>query len=282
MAAPDLWARISPALINRAENRTVAHPKPVRRYKMSEATLDTLAAALSRPVHRPKSGVGSHLFIADKPSPFVAPKFNILEDTPEPLNREVIFVEASAAVGKSTIAKFMSATLGLAVLDLSKVPVATGSFKTLLQELEDPNKSDPLIAFHAGNCPIIIDALDEGRLLSGDTGIESFLETTAQFVQSDRTNATKSKLIFFGRFESIEIARTLIELAAPEISRATVQVGFFDKGTAWELIQAYAALTAKSSPDSIYLGHEEAAKQVISAYFDAAQVRVFCYRAQLH
>ncbi len=71
--------------------------------------------------------------------------------------------------------------------------------------------------------------------------------------------------------ESIELARNWIEIASPDVTRTTVQVGFFDKNAAWELIEAYAALTAKTSPTSKYLGHEEAAKQVISAYFDAIE-----------
>src|ERR1700674_2677863 len=100
---------------------------------MTEVTLDALMAALSRPAHFPKSSEGLHLLVAAAPIPFVAPKFEILKGTEEALKAEVIFVEASAAIGKSIIAKFISADLGASILDLSKVLVATGSFKTLLQ-----------------------------------------------------------------------------------------------------------------------------------------------------
>jgi hypothetical protein len=239
---------------------------------MTEISLDTLMAAIGCPAHSPIVGDHQqHLFVAERPVPFVAPTFEMPNGN-NSLDAEVVFVEASAAIGKTTIAKFMSAVLNVSILDLSKVPVATGSFKALIQELKGQNiATDSVSAFHAGRCPIIIDAMDEGRLLSGDTGIESFLETTAQFLESDRSVTSKAKLIIFGRFESIDLARTLIEIISPEVTLVTVQVGFFGQVAAWELIEAYAALAAKGNPEANYLGREAAAKQVISAYFDAIE-----------
>jgi hypothetical protein len=229
--SPEMWLRIAPALKRLLEHRTLA-ASTRSRCDMTEVTLNTLMAALSRPAHFPKASDRVHLIVASTPIPFVPPKFEILGSAADALDAEVIFIEASAAIGKSTIAKFMSAALGASILDLSKVPVATGSFRTLLQELENKDQTDPLAAFHAGESPVIIDAMDEGRLLSGDTGIESFLETTADLLQSNRTTARRPKLIIFGRFESIELARSWFELAAPEVTRASVQVGFFDRDAA--------------------------------------------------
>ena len=65
------------------------------------------------------------------------------------------------------------------------------------------------------------------------------------------------------------MARHLIELTAPGITRATTKVGFFDKEGAWQLIQAYAATAAK--PGSQYQQHPELARDLIAAYFDAIE-----------
>ena len=48
---------------------------------------------------------------------------------------------------------------------------------------------------------MIVDALDEGRLLSSETGIEQFLISTAELLRSNRTVTSRPKLIFLGRFD---------------------------------------------------------------------------------
>jgi len=236
---------------------------------MSEIALNVLVNVLSRPVHFPKVGRTGHLFIAEPPKPFVAPRLDIPGKDPSVIQKEIIFIEASAAVGKSTLARQVSATLKAPILDLAKVPVSTGSLHTLLTDLEAVDKSDPVAAFHEGKIPVIVDALDEGRLLSNETGIESFLATTAELLLSNRSVTSRPKLVFFARFESIELAQQVIELAAPGITRATAKVGFFDKEGALQLIQAYAATAAK--PGSQYQQNPEAARDLIAAYFDAVE-----------
>jgi len=236
---------------------------------MSEIALNVLVNVLSRAVHFPKVGQTGRLFIAEPPSPFVAPRLDIRGKDPSVIHKEIIFIEASAAVGKSTLARQMSATLKAPILDLAKVPVSTGSLYALLTDLEAADKSDPVAAFHEGKIPVIIDALDEGRLLSDETGIECFLVTTAEFLLSNRNVTSRPKLVFLARFESIELARRRIELTAPGITRATVKVEFFDKEGAYQLIQAYAATAAK--PGSQYLQHPVPARDLIATYFDAIE-----------
>lgn len=236
---------------------------------MSEIALKALINVLGRPVHHPKVGRTGRLFIAEPPRPFVAPKLDIPGEDPSAIQKEIIFIEASAAAGKSTLARQVSATLKAPILDLAKVPVSTGSLHTLLTDLEAADKSDPVAAFHDGKIPVIIDALDEGRLLSHETGIERFLVTTAELLLSNRSVTSRPKLVFLARFESIELARQWIELTAPGITHATAKVGFFDKQGAWQLIQAYAGAAAK--PGSQYQQHPEAARDLIATYFDAIE-----------
>jgi hypothetical protein len=236
---------------------------------MSENALNVLVNVLSRPVHFPKVGQTGRLFIAEPPRPFVAPRLDIAGKIPSVIQKEIIFIEASAAVGKSTLARQLSATLKAPILDLAKVSVSTGSLHTLLTDLEAADKSDPVAAFHEGKIPVIIDALDEGRLLSSETGIERFLVTTAELLLSNRSVTSRPKLVFLARFESIELARQWIELTAPKITRATAKVEFFDREGAWQLIQAYAASAAK--PGSHYQQHPKPARDFIATYFDAIE-----------
>ena len=100
-------------------------------------------------------------------------------------------------MGKSTIAHALSAERQIPVLDLSETAVATGSLKGILSDSR--NGDNPVEAFHAGDLPIIVDALDEGRLLSSEKGFFSFLETSAETVLDLRSTTDKPKLILLGR-----------------------------------------------------------------------------------
>ena len=236
---------------------------------MSETALSALVNVLNRPVHFPKFDQTGCLFIGEAPKPFVAPILDIEENDPSVLEKELIFIEASAAVGKSTLARQLSATLKAPILDLAKVAVSAGSLQTLLADLEAADKSDPLAAFHEGKIPVIVDALDEGRLLSSETGIEQFLISTAELLRSNRTVTSRPKLIFLGRFESTELARQQIELNAPGMTHVTANVEFFDKEGAEQLIHAYAATAARSG--SHYQQHPEQAQDFITTFFDAIE-----------
>lgn len=236
---------------------------------MSETALSALVNVLNPPLHFPKVDQTGCLFIGEPPRPFVAPRLDIDGNSPSVFQREIIFIEASAAVGKSTLARQLSATLKAPILDLANVPVSAGSLHTLLTDLEAADKSDPIIAFHEGRIPVIVDALDEGRLLSNETGIEQFLVSTAELLRSNRSVTSRPKLVFLARFESIELARQRIELTVPGITHVTANVEFFDEEGAKHLIQAYAAAVAR--PGSHYQQHPESARDFIASYFEAVE-----------
>ena len=98
---------------------------------MSEIPFASLLSALA--LSDQEMRLGTRLKIADDPNPFVAPTLQILgPESLRPLDSEVLFIKASAAVGKSTIAQHLSHNRRIPLLDLSKVPVSTGSLKALL------------------------------------------------------------------------------------------------------------------------------------------------------
>src|SRR4051794_15952915 len=169
---------------------------------MPENALNALVNVLSRPGHWPRVGQTGRLCVAEPPTPFIAPMLDVLGKDPSGIQKEIILIEASAAVGKSTLARQVSATLQSPILDLAKVPVSTGSLNALLTDLESTDKTDPVAAFHQGQIPVIIDALDEGRLLSKEVGIQRFLVSTAELLMSNRRVTSRPKLVILARFES--------------------------------------------------------------------------------
>jgi hypothetical protein len=224
---------------------------------MPEVSFGEIVSAIQAPAHTVKDA--RRLQIAAEPKPFVAPTFSSLDD--RPLQREIIFMEASAAVGKSTVAKYLSATRKAPLLDLSATAVSTGTLKALLLDMEGSN---PIEAFHAGKLPIIIDALDEGRLKSAETGFENFLITIAELLSEDRSVTDRVKIIFFGRQESTALAKNWLEvggISEPDIG--LIDIGFFDEAGARALINAVATSAGDVSPES----HGGTVADLVSAYF---------------
>jgi hypothetical protein len=120
----ELWERVTRPLQSRSVPRIISQLQLARRSPVPEVPLDTFLTALHRPRHtiaRDKP----RLVVSARPQPFVAPKLAI--SGPEAFAAEIIFVEASAAVGKSTIARYLSSERNIPILDLARIPVSTGS-----------------------------------------------------------------------------------------------------------------------------------------------------------
>lgn len=226
---------------------------------MTHISFDALDSVLPTAVHQPTTATFA---VASVPEPFVAPP--LLTTDSAPFAAEILFVKASAAVGKSTLASYLSARHQLPMLNLAVVPVSTGSVRALVSALAG---SGPVTAFHQGRLPLVIDALDEGRLLSGEVGFDAFIDSTAEFLLENRQTRNKVKLLIFGRHESIDLATT--GLTRGDITMATVEVDFFDESGARKLVEESARLGAR--PDGAYPKHRGAAKNVLTAYFAAIE-----------
>jgi hypothetical protein len=174
--------------------------------------------------------------VGREPEPFVHPPLLLQrtdsEDSDSPFSVEAIFIEASAAIGKSWIAQFLSARRCAPLLRLDKVPVSSGSLGGLITAEAEED-------FHAGKLPVIVDALDEGRLVSHEEHFKAFFETTGEFLSRNREVRRSPKLVFFGRHGAIERARDLLKQASPRVTSASVDVSYFGEKSARKLIRAY-------------------------------------------
>lgn len=203
------------------------------------------------------------LAVAVEPSPFIPPPLVISEHA---LAAEVLLISAPAAVGKSTAARFLSAVRNAPLLDLSVVAVSTGTLQSLLSSL---TTASPLEAFQSGKLPIIVDALDEGRLLSTDRGFEAFLETAGELLAMDRTVTNQPKLVLFGRPEAIELAETALQAGCPDITFGRPSLQFFDEEGARNVVQAFAIQAADAGAQ--FHKHPTRVSDSITAYFRAIE-----------
>ena len=172
--------------------------------------------------------------IPEKPSIYVPPTFHYVDNS-DTIESEVVFVQAPAAVGKSMTAKYIASSKRTPILDLARTPVGTDSLRGMI------GNDAALEAFRAGTLPIVVDAMDEGRIVSGEKSFEQFLATTGVLLtESPHHNQStdyrrRPKIIFFGRSESVEFANLAIQLLA-EPSLCRIELDYFAKDSAVRLV----------------------------------------------
>lgn len=199
---------------------------------------EDLVSAFTAP--RAKLIEGARLQVCSQPFPFVSPMLSTDDDFRA---AHVVFIKATAAVGKTTLAEALSAELGAPRLDLSRVRVATHSLRGMVDaEIIEPG--DPLARFGAGELPCIIDAIDEGRLLAGNASFDEFLETSWQLLALNSSGPPRPCLVVIGRPESWELsAASLLEYTT--VRSATLTLEFFDRSRAEAVVQQRTQATAK-------------------------------------
>ncbi len=231
---------------------------------MGPINLDKLINAISCHEHVVWKG-GGGLEVSTSPSPYIPPKFRIKSTTAqgttvaEKLAVEVIFVQAPAAVGKSITAKHISSLTNAPVLDLAITRVASSSLEGLIvsEALYNgiPNPTQSINDFHDGKSPVIVDALDEGQMVSTIGPFEAFLETTAKLILANRDVRNKPKVVFFGRPEATVFSDTAVQyeeleqevLEHDRIQICIIELDFFTQEDATKLIKAYAEVAMEGS-----------------------------------
>ena len=174
---------------------------------------------------------------------------------------------APAAVGKSTFAGLGRARR-IPVLDLAKVKVSTGALSGILEEIGDQASHE----FQQGKFALIIDALDEGRIFSGDSHIEEFLRTTVERLAAPSAPKGQGpKLLLFGRPAAVELAASILELLAPSLPVTRLALDYFNEAAATELVLTFAR---KVGDQNAIDRHQKTIRQVICAVFKAISAAI--------
>ncbi|MGI5527782.1 hypothetical protein ACQEVX_10255 [Streptomyces syringium] len=128
-------------------------------------------------------------------------------ETCAPLTPSVLIVTAPAAVGKSTAAQYMSHSLRAPILDLSTLQVGHGTITGKTGDALGRRKSaDFFDEIERGKATLIIDALDEAEIRSGQANFRAFaqeLTTTASEIMHGPA------IVVFSRAESSRALRDL-------------------------------------------------------------------------
>ncbi len=231
---------------------------------------------------------GTKLFIAEKPEIYVPPPLenayfldpntnNSKDKWDFQNNVEVVILDAPAAVGKSIMAKYISAEKNIPILDLAEVGVSAEVLRGHLLNCKGPE--DPILAFHKGRLPIIVDALDEGRLVSTEKSFVDFLETSARIIVQDPNRKLRLKLIMLGRSEAADetpVGLLVNKKYNTDVTVVRIRVAFFEKEQAQELVNKNALrekneIATRNKKKRLWADLTVPEKDAITAYFDAIE-----------
>ena len=137
---------------------------------------------------------------------------------------KVILISAPGASGKSQLCSFLSSSIGIPVVNLSKCrQVGTHSLTGMLTDAFGPYGYAIFSgALHNGEQSLIIDAIDEGILKSGMTGFEAFLDDVLKYISPNYVS-----VIMLGRPQSIE--NVALYLDSKKIPFSTLQIASFSR-----------------------------------------------------
>ena len=216
----------------------------------------------------------NYLALPEEPPLYVPPTFHYVEDC-YTLESDAVFIQAPAAVGKSMTAKYISATKDAPILDLATVPVGANSLRGMI------GNDAAIEAFRKGNLPIIVDAMDEGRLISGEQSFEQFIVSTGKLLAEQPRSTDRArkrpKIIFFGRPESADFATLAIQLDEDNLSLCKIELDYFGQVSAVKLIDKYAREEIDNRSD-LSVDRKESKKKLLNgipmnnlkdSYFDA-------------
>ena len=224
---------------------------------------------------KPPKAIGSPplVSVADEPTPYIAPELSL--NAGDDLRAEVVTIQAAAAAGKSVTAKYLSHATHAPLVDMAKVTVSHAGLDGILARWAR-SSSRAFDAFHRGELPVIVDAVDEGVLLTGETGVHQFIEQMVEFIIGDRTCTNRPKVILLGRDDAVEISRLIIEVeGGNSISVCNARLNFFTYESAIKLIPLYARRRLEESIHNLtkrrrlikQLQSEET-KKLLDAYFE--------------
>lgn len=186
------------------------------------------------------------------PKPYVQPSLSVEGSTEAP----IVVVEAPAAVGKSTFARWLASTSRGHLVDLSQANVGGHGFRGELAA------AGLLQAFEDGYVRVVVDALDEGLIRSGVANFLSYLEDLSEVVSrsAGRWPHGSIRLLLLGRTEASEIVRASLEDTHVPFTAAQLQ--YLDYERSKRLILA---LAQRSPQDTV-------AMEAVDAFFNAAAV----------
>ena len=208
--------------------------------KGTSMTFDEFLVALpkaqpaSRPIEAAAVGWASYV---NAPNPrFVAPPLH--SDNPIVTGRtSVVLVSAAGAVGKSTLGKEIARRTGAPLVNLATRKVGSDAAVGLITKMFGAAAAPLVFSELAdGTSLVVLDALDETKVGSGDGNFDAFLEDLASLVKAERSRPV---FVLLARTETADwIEYFLVENRRIPLARYAID--YFAEEAAREFVDRYA------------------------------------------
>ena len=160
----------------------------------------------------------------------------------DPQTSDVVIVAAPGAVGKTTFARTIAHSFGLAYVDLAETSPLGGNFFT--GGLTRAFGKDALQAASEGKLGLIVDGLDEAQMRATPDGFAAGVEDLATLISTAAMK--KCPPVLFGR--SLAAEEAWITLSGAGHTPCLLEIDFFDEERATKYISSRMAALAKTSP----------------------------------
>ena len=164
---------------------------------------------------------------------FVPPNLEL--ETSGPDDSPVILVSAPGAVGKTTFAEAVAHSRRAPVFDLAKRRVGTDAFLGLIANAFGYERVSAVYdKLKAGECLVVLDALDETRVGSGLPNFEGFLEDLAVHFKGHRS---RPSVLLLARVDTADLVATALELH--DVSYQRYRIALFNESAARQFVDRY-------------------------------------------
>lgn len=191
---------------------------------------------------------------------FVVPTIRTVR---EKKTSSLVVFSAPGAVGKSTLAGYMSKEAKTYIWDLSKLKLGDNTFiGTLAKAFGVMALSTILGGLQSGKISFIFDAFDEAEILSGWDGIEKFLVEVNSFLK----DADSIGAILFARSETASLLDLNLQLITGSDCHGCFEIEYFTKSQAEEFVIKQLQKLSMEHQQDYYSRYKQHPKPFIDAY----------------
>jgi hypothetical protein len=215
--------------------------------------LGLLAAGARWPLERHDLGVA---YIDERDDRFIAPPLDLSEDHSD---AAAVMVSASAAVGKTMLAKEIAARTQSSYWDLSRFRVGNNFLPGTIGKVFGFDQTGPAIAsLRAGRATVVLDALDETQVSSGEANFLAFLTDLGELLAE--LSPPRPVLAMFARDDTADYAVEFLRSAGARV--ATTRILYFEEERAHRFVDQALRLMSDASSDEFHQRYTEAKEGV--------------------
>lgn len=173
-----------------------------------------------------------------------------------------LLISARGAAGKSTLAEAIAHGTGAPLWDLAKKTVARDSFVGAIANAFGAKALPAVLeGLRNGEFLVLLDALDETRVGSGDTNFDDFLAVMSEFLVAPRT---RPSVVLFARPDTAEWVALWFKEEA-RVPFVWLQIEFFDQRSAVLFLDRH--LDWKLGPKGAHRQHRQAFEEARDILF---------------